>query len=123
VIRGWSLSSTRSIRFEHALDPLGPRFTEVECAVCRCRIPSGHRGRIANVGLSWPARHATSLSSSARRSSASNWSVEPCLFYNLSANRTGCRTWCEHSEGGYDGSTHGWPLFGGQQIWDFVSAL
>lgn len=32
-------------------------------------------------------------------------------------------TWCEHSEGGYDGTTHGWPLFGGQQIWDFVSAL
>jgi polyhydroxybutyrate depolymerase len=32
-------------------------------------------------------------------------------------------TWCEHSEGGYDGSTHGWPLFGGQQIWNFVSAL
>ena len=32
-------------------------------------------------------------------------------------------TWCEHSEGGYDGSTHGWPLFGGQAIWDFVSAI
>ena len=32
-------------------------------------------------------------------------------------------TWCEHSEGGYDGSTHGWPLVGGQLIWDFVSAL
>jgi polyhydroxybutyrate depolymerase len=31
--------------------------------------------------------------------------------------------WCEHSEGGYDGSTHGWPLFGGQRIWEFVSAL
>ncbi len=31
--------------------------------------------------------------------------------------------WCEHSEGGYDGSTHGWPLFGGQQIWEFVSSL
>jgi hypothetical protein len=31
--------------------------------------------------------------------------------------------WCEHSEGGYDGSTHGWPLFGGQQIWEFVQAL
>lgn len=29
--------------------------------------------------------------------------------------------WCEHSEGGYDGSTHGWPDFGGQEIWDFVS--
>lgn len=32
-------------------------------------------------------------------------------------------TWCEHSEGGYDGSTHGWPLFGGQAIWDFMQAL
>jgi hypothetical protein len=31
--------------------------------------------------------------------------------------------WCEHSEGGYDGSTHGWPLFGGDRIWEFVSAL
>ncbi|MBC8073489.1 MAG: hypothetical protein IAG13_34530 [Deltaproteobacteria bacterium] len=31
--------------------------------------------------------------------------------------------WCEHSEGGYDGSTHGWPLFGGQAIWDFVQSL
>jgi poly(3-hydroxybutyrate) depolymerase len=31
--------------------------------------------------------------------------------------------WCEHSEGGYDDSTHGWPLFGGQAIWDFVQAL
>ena len=28
--------------------------------------------------------------------------------------------WCEHSEGGYDGSTHGWPLFGGDAIWEFV---
>ncbi|MDC0670142.1 alpha/beta hydrolase family esterase [Nannocystis radixulma] len=31
--------------------------------------------------------------------------------------------WCEHSEGGYDGTTHGWPLFGGQQIWEFVQGL
>jgi polyhydroxybutyrate depolymerase len=31
--------------------------------------------------------------------------------------------WCEHSEGGYDGSTHGWPLFGGDRIWSFVSQL
>lgn len=31
--------------------------------------------------------------------------------------------WCEHSEGGYDDSTHGWPLFGGAEIWNFVSAL
>jgi poly(3-hydroxybutyrate) depolymerase len=31
--------------------------------------------------------------------------------------------WCEHSEGGYDNSTHGWPLVGGQLIWDFVSSL
>ena len=31
--------------------------------------------------------------------------------------------WCEHSEGGYDGSTHGWPQFGGSRIWSFVSEL
>ncbi|HEY0133744.1 MAG TPA: hypothetical protein VGB85_06675 [Nannocystis sp.] len=31
--------------------------------------------------------------------------------------------WCEHSEGGYDDSTHGWPKFGGQQIWEFVQSL
>jgi poly(3-hydroxybutyrate) depolymerase len=31
--------------------------------------------------------------------------------------------WCEHSEGGYDGSTHGWPLFGGDRIWEFVETL
>jgi len=31
--------------------------------------------------------------------------------------------WCEHSYGGYDLSTHGWPPTGGQLIWDFVSAL
>ncbi|MGE0786527.1 MAG: PHB depolymerase family esterase [Sandaracinaceae bacterium] len=31
--------------------------------------------------------------------------------------------WCEHSEGGYDGSTHGWPSFGGDEIWSFVSGL
>jgi poly(3-hydroxybutyrate) depolymerase len=29
--------------------------------------------------------------------------------------------WCEHSEGGYDNTTHGWPTAGGQMIWDFVS--
>lgn len=31
--------------------------------------------------------------------------------------------WTEHSEGGYDDSTHGWPLFGGQAIWEFVQNL
>ena len=42
------------------------------------------------------------------------------------ADYRGCEglvRWCEHSEGGYDGSTHGWPLFGGAAIWEFVSAL
>jgi polyhydroxybutyrate depolymerase len=42
---------------------------------------------------------------------------------------TGCDTglgvgWCEHSEGGYDGSTHGWPKFGGTvvgAVLDFIS--
>lgn len=31
--------------------------------------------------------------------------------------------WCEHSYGGYDGSTHGWPPDGGQLIWDFIQSL
>ncbi|HVJ20888.1 MAG TPA: hypothetical protein VM686_36005 [Polyangiaceae bacterium] len=31
--------------------------------------------------------------------------------------------WCEHSYGGYDNSTHGWPPNGGQLIWDFVQGL
>jgi len=31
--------------------------------------------------------------------------------------------WCEHSYGGYDNTTHGWPPPGGQMIWDFVKAL
>jgi polyhydroxybutyrate depolymerase len=31
--------------------------------------------------------------------------------------------WCEHSYGGYDGSTHGWPPVGGQLVWDFVARL
>jgi poly(3-hydroxybutyrate) depolymerase len=31
--------------------------------------------------------------------------------------------WCEHSYGGYDDSTHGWPFDGAQLIWDFVQEL
>lgn len=31
--------------------------------------------------------------------------------------------WCEHSFGGYDNSTHGWPPTGGQLIWEFVQGL
>ncbi|RYZ04849.1 MAG: hypothetical protein EOO73_21980 [Myxococcales bacterium] len=40
----------------------------------------------------------------------------------------GCRAgsplrWCEHSYGGYDGSTHGWPPVGGELIARFLSEL
>jgi poly(3-hydroxybutyrate) depolymerase len=31
--------------------------------------------------------------------------------------------WCEHSEGGYDGSTHGWPSAGGELVRDFADSL
>jgi poly(3-hydroxybutyrate) depolymerase len=31
--------------------------------------------------------------------------------------------WCEHSEGGYDNSTHGWPSFGGELVHAFVMEL
>lgn len=55
-------------------------------------------------------------------------SVVANLESHQCANYQGCPTaspvtWCEHSEGGYDGSTHGWPLFGGEAIRDFVTAL
>lgn len=41
------------------------------------------------------------------------------------AEYQGCKegfpvVWCEHSEGGYDGSTHGWPKFGGEEIARFI---
>jgi polyhydroxybutyrate depolymerase len=40
----------------------------------------------------------------------------------------GCREglpvrWCEHSEPGYDGTTHGFPRAGGSLAWEFFSAL
>lgn len=31
--------------------------------------------------------------------------------------------WCEHSEGGYDDTTHGWPTAGGALIRDFLDQL
>ena len=31
--------------------------------------------------------------------------------------------WCEHSFGGYDNSTHGWPDPAAQLIWDFMKEL
>ncbi len=31
--------------------------------------------------------------------------------------------WCEHSEGGYDGSTHGWPSQGGPLAVEFMQSL
>jgi hypothetical protein len=44
------------------------------------------------------------------------------------ADYQGCRPglsvrWCEHSHGGYDGSTHGYPPEGGAESWDFLSEL
>lgn len=45
-----------------------------------------------------------------------------CVDYQGCAAASPLR-WCEHSYGGYDGSTHGWPPVGGQMIWDFVKAL
>ncbi len=55
-------------------------------------------------------------------------SVQDTPESNACAAYEGCDAglpvvWCEHSEGGYDGSTHGWPLFGGQAVWDFVQVI
>lgn len=32
-------------------------------------------------------------------------------------------TWCEHSQGGYDGSTHGWPTGASERMRKFLEAL
>ncbi|HYJ09203.1 MAG TPA: hypothetical protein VEX18_09335 [Polyangiaceae bacterium] len=45
-----------------------------------------------------------------------------CVDYAGCAKGSALR-WCEHSYGGWDNSTHGWPTVGGQVIWDFVKAL
>lgn len=45
-----------------------------------------------------------------------------CVDYADCAKGSPLR-WCEHSYGGWDNSTHGWPAVGGQVIWDFVKAL
>ena len=44
-----------------------------------------------------------------------------CVEYQGCA--AGSVRWCEHSYGGYDMSTHGWPPVGGQLIADFVRGL
>ncbi len=49
-------------------------------------------------------------------------STNGCVDYQ------GCREglpvrWCEHSEPGYDGTTHGWPVAGGELAWDFLRDL
>lgn len=46
--------------------------------------------------------------------------IEACVDYQGCDEGFPVR-WCEHSYGGYDDSTHGWPPTGGQMIWDFVS--
>jgi poly(3-hydroxybutyrate) depolymerase len=45
-----------------------------------------------------------------------------CVDYD-GCNQASPLRWCEHSYGGWDGSTHGWPPIGGQVIWDFVKSL
>ena len=45
-----------------------------------------------------------------------------CVDYD-GCNQASPLRWCEHSYGGWDGSTHGWPPVGGQLIWDFVKSL
>jgi poly(3-hydroxybutyrate) depolymerase len=74
--------------------------------------------------LSWNGCEATSVPdvSGAHESVVTTPESHQCVLYQ------GCDpdypvVWCEHSEGGYDGSTHGWPSFGGQTIWEFFREL
>ena len=58
----------------------------------------------------------------AARDAAPGVETAQCVDYQGCSPGSGLR-WCEHSFGGYDGTTHGWPPVGGQLIWDFVSRL
>ncbi|MEY2931401.1 MAG: hypothetical protein RL033_2150 [Pseudomonadota bacterium] len=58
----------------------------------------------------------------AARDAMTNPGIFRCTDYQ------GCREglsvrWCEHGEGGYNGTTHGYPVEGGGETWDFVSGL
>ncbi len=64
----------------------------------------------------------TTMHDEVRAARDANISTYRCVDYQ------GCREglpvrWCEHSEPGYDGSTHGWPAAGGPLAWDFVREL
>jgi poly(3-hydroxybutyrate) depolymerase len=53
---------------------------------------------------------------------AANMPTSGCVDYQ------GCREglpvrWCEHSEPGYDGTTHGFPTVGGPLAWEFIRDL
>jgi poly(3-hydroxybutyrate) depolymerase len=58
----------------------------------------------------------------AKRDAEPSVEDEGCVDYEGCGAGSPVR-WCEHSFGGYDGSTHGWPPTGGQMIWDFVQSL
>jgi poly(3-hydroxybutyrate) depolymerase len=45
-----------------------------------------------------------------------------CVDYQACDSGSPVR-WCEHSYGGYDNSTHGWPPNGGALIREFVQSL
>jgi poly(3-hydroxybutyrate) depolymerase len=45
-----------------------------------------------------------------------------CVDYERCRSGLNVR-WCEHSEGGYDNSTHAWPTFGGQILGEFLEHL
>ena len=57
-----------------------------------------------------------------RASREANQTNQKCVDYQDCTAGFPVR-WCEHSQGGYDNSTHGWPSAGGELIWDFVSSL
>jgi polyhydroxybutyrate depolymerase len=76
------------------------------------------------------ARNHCSLGTS-RPIEAIHQSVVAARESHACVEYTGCDAglgvgWCEHSEGGYDGSTHGWPKFGGTivgAVLDFISGV
>ncbi len=57
-----------------------------------------------------------------RAARAANMTTYRCADYQGCMDGLPVR-WCEHSDPGYDSSTHGWPGVGGELTWDFIQDL
>ena len=72
-------------------------------------------------GWSYGGPYITPDLASARMKTSAADNVFTCVSYK-DCKQNPVR-WCEHSVGGYNGTTHGWPPAASPEIWNFVQGL